>query len=74
MLLWLASNAAGSSVAASNDWHTSIYLILKFQVRLSFPKHARVFFLLEFRPSPNPFVRSLLRNSMVQPDSFIAGR
>jgi hypothetical protein len=55
-------------------WHTSIYLILKFQVRVIFPKGARDFFLLEFRPSPNPFVPSLFGNSMVQSDSFMAGR
>ena len=54
-------------------WDTSIFLVLKYQMLIIFPKEARDFFLLDFRPSPNQFFLSRLRISMVQPDFFIAG-
>ena len=52
----LASNAAGSSIAVSNDYDMACLYLSdpEFQVRLIFPKRARDFFLLDFRPSPNP--------------------
>ena len=51
----------------------SFYPILKFQMKVTYPKDARDFFVIDFPRSPNKILLSKLRYWMVHPDFFNTG-